>query len=416
MKNILFFLAATFSGLICFSCTKVIENVNPTPIPLTATEKRMAAEQNTFACNLFDALYQTKDYAGNVLVSPFSLQCALGMLQNGAEGETWEEIVQALQLEGYTPTEINDYFNKLVAGMSKIQPGITFRTANSIWSNQDIQMKKDFVHVNQSKYLAKVSSLDFSDISSLKKINDWCKKESEGMIAKAIDENQWTSSALMYLLKIVYFKAGWETKFQAKNTAESSFYAKDGTMKIPFMTNKLKDHGFFQNELFALSSLPYLNHAFSMRFILPNEDTPMGSVVEALAQKGYLESCLQKIERCNVVFKIPRFEIQMEHLDLEKSLHILNVKKIFSSEADFDKLADIKSYVSQIFQACRLKVDEEGSEGSAVTTIISDPTDIISPENPKEVTFCANRPFLFQIIENQTGAVLFMGKVESPEQ
>lgn len=172
MKNILFFLAATFSGLICFSCTKVYENVNPTPIPLTATEKRMAAEQNTFACNLFDALYQTKDYAGNVLVSPFSLQCALGMLQNGAEGETWEEIVQALQLEGYTPTEINDYFNKLVAGMSKIQPGITFRTANSIWSNQDIQMKKDFVHVNQSKYLAKVSSLDFSDISSLKKIND----------------------------------------------------------------------------------------------------------------------------------------------------------------------------------------------------------------------------------------------------
>ena len=182
------------------------------------------------------------------------------------------------------------------------------------------------------------------------------------------------------------------------------------------MTNKLKGHGFFQNELFALSSLPYLNHAFSMRFILPNEDTPMGSVVEALAQKGYLESCLQKIEHCNVVFKIPRFEIQMEHLDLEKSLHILNVKKIFSSEADFDKLADIKSYVSQIFQACRLKVDEEGSEGSAVTTIISDPTDIISPENPKEVTFCANRPFLFQIIENQTGAVLFMGKVESPGQ
>jgi serpin B len=55
-------------------------------------------------------------------------------------------------------------------------------------------------------------------------------------------------------------------------------------------------------------------------------------------------------------------------------------------------------------------VDEEGTEAAAVTSIGIGVTAM--PVNPLE--FHANRPFLYLITEEDTGAILFIGKVENP--
>lgn len=99
-------------------------------------------------------------------------------------------------------------------------------------------------------------------------------------------------------------------------------------------------------------------------------------------------------------------------MNLIPALQALGMKKAFTNEADFSSMSDIATYISLVQQATRLKVDEEGSEGAAVTVIEGD---LMSPLPEEEVDFFLDRPFLFQILEPSTGTVLFMGQVGSPE-
>jgi serpin B len=63
--------------------------------------------------------------------------------------------------------------------------------------------------------------------------------------------------------------------------------------------------------------------------------------------------------------------------------------------------------VSQIrHQAC-LEVDEEGTRVAAATA-----ADCEAAKEP--IPFRADRPFLFLLIERQTNAILFMGRVTNP--
>ena len=107
---------------------------------------------------------------------------------------------------------------------------------------------------------------------------------------------------------------------------------------------------------------------------------------------------------------MPRFTLENK-MDLTPALQALGMKKAFSGGADFSSMSDVATYISLVQQATRLKVDEEGSEGAAVTVIVSD---LMRPLPEEEVDFFLDRPFLFQIIESSTGTVLFMGQVSLP--
>ena len=58
-----------------------------------------------------------------------------------------------------------------------------------------------------------------------------------------------------------------------------------------------------------------------------------------------------------------------------------------------------------------VKVDEKGTEAAAVTVVVDEPTS--APAYPY---FQATRPFLFQIQDQLTGSVLFMGRVVDPTE
>ena len=159
------------------ACNADVEGpVSPTlqPIELNANEKEMATRQGDFASTLSLELYrQLGEKTDNWMVSPFSLQCALGMLSNGANGETREEILHALGLSQYSQEEVNAYFRKLIEGLSTVNSAIAVKTANSIWGNAGVSFKDDFQKTNIENYAATVSQLDFSDPSAVDQINDW---------------------------------------------------------------------------------------------------------------------------------------------------------------------------------------------------------------------------------------------------
>mgnify|MGYP001632423300 CR=1 FL=1 len=404
-----------FGMLLCLPFTACNDDVEeqsilPTmqPIELNATEKEMAAQQGDFASTL--SLELCRQLGGekmdNWLVSPFSLQCALGMLSNGANGETREEILHTLGLSQYSQEEVNAYFKKLIEGLHTVNSAITVKTANSIWGNAGVSFKDDFQKTNIENYAATVSQLDFSDPSAVDQINAWCDRTTEGLIPSILDEVD--PSATVYLLNSLYFKARWESEFAPEKTQQGDFTTSSGeTVKADFMQAERRGL-YVKNEWFTSTSLSYLNDSYAMRLILPQPGISIDQVLQALSESdGNLR---KNTILADINLKMPRFTLE-DKMDLIPALQALGMKKAFTNEADFSSMSDISTYISLVQQATRLKVDEEGSEGAAVTVIEGE---LMSPLPEEEVDFFLDRPFLFQILEPATGTVLFMGQVGSP--
>lgn len=404
-----------FGMLLCLPFTACNDDVEeqsilPTmqPIELNATEKEMAAQQGDFASTL--SLELCRQLGGekmdNWLVSPFSLQCALGMLSNGANRETREEILHALGLSQYSQEEVNAYFKKLIEGLHTVNSAITVKTANSVWGNAGVPLKEDFQKMNIENYSAMVSQLDFSDPSAVDQINAWCNQTTEGLIPSILEEVNPT--ATVYLLNSLYFKARWESEFAPEKTQEGYFNTSSGkVVKADFMQTQ-RMAAYVENEWFTSTSLSYQNDSYVMRLILPQPEISIDQVLQALSESD--GNLWKNVILADINLKMPRFTLENK-MDLIPALQALGMKKAFTNEADFSSMSDIATYISLVQQATRLKVDEEGSEGAAVTVIEGD---LMSPLPEEKVDFFLDRPFLFQILEPATGTVLFMGQVGSP--
>lgn len=403
------------SMLLCLpftACNDDVEEqaISPTmqPIELNATEKEMAAQQGDFASTL--SLELCRQLGGektdNWLVSPFSLQCALGMLSNGAAEDTRDEILHTLGLSQYSQEEVNAYFRKLIEGLHTVNSAITVKTANSVWGNAGVPLKEDFLKMNIENYSAMVSQLDFSDPSAVDQINAWCNQTTEGLIPSILDEVNPT--ATVYLLNSLYFKARWESEFSPEKTQEGDFSALSGKMvKADFMQTQ-RMAAYVKNEWFTSTSLSYQNGSYVMRLILPQPEISIDQVLQALSESD--GNLWKNVVLADINLKMPRFTLENK-MNLIPALLALGMKKAFTNEADFSSMSDIATYISLVQQATRLKVDEEGSEGAAVTVIEGD---LMSPLPEEKVGFFLDRPFLFQILEPATGTVLFMGQVGSP--
>lgn len=404
-----------FGMLLCLpflSCTDDVEeqSILPTmqPIELNVTEKEMAAQQGNFASTLSLELCRQlgDEKMDNWLVSPFSLQCALGMLSNGANGETHDEILYTLGLSQYSQEEVNAYFKKLIEGLHTVNSAITVKTANSVWGNAGVPLKEDFQKTNIENYAATVSQLDFSDPSAVDKINAWCNQTTEGLIPSILEEVNPT--ATVYLLNSLYFKARWESEFAPEKTQEGDFNTSSGkVVKADFMQTQ-RMAAYVENEWFTSTSLSYQNDSYVMRLILPQPEISIDQVLQALSESD--GNLWKNVVLADINLKIPRFTLENK-MDLIPALQALGMKTAFTNEADFSSMSDIATYISLVQQATRLKVDEEGSEGAAVTVIEGD---LMSPLPEEKVDFFLDRPFLFQILEPATGTVLFMGQVGSP--
>jgi serpin B len=87
-------------------------------------------------------------------------------------------------------------------------------------------------------------------------------------------------------------------------------------------------------------------------------------------------------------------------------LQDIGVKKIFNDGESLNGIAN-ELLVSLVQQNSYFSMDESGVEASSTTSAVVRPSASSSPT----ATMNVNRPFVFIIRENSTGAILFMGKV-----
>lgn len=372
---------------------------------LSDAQRDIIENNNAFALNLFG---QMKDFDSKV-VSPMSVSYLMGMLANGADGQTRQEIMKAIGCEKVSLRDLNEFYQMLITHANHFDKATTINIADYIALNCHYQLKDGFASTMQNYYKAGVESLDFSKASTLKRINRWCSDHTDGMIPKIIE--QVDADAVSYIMNAIYFNGTWTDKFDTRQTKLENFQSYTRDIKKTQMMHRDGKYQYMDNADFAAVNLPYGNGSYSMTVILPNRGKSIDEVMAGLDAKKVGE-LRRSMDECVVDLKLPRFTISQE-TSLNDIISKLGAPTMFTSGADFSNFASGNLSISKMLQKAKIEVSEEGTKASAVTMAMVAMT-ALRPE-PRKVEFHANRPFIYMITEHSTGAILFMGQYAGSE-
>lgn len=372
---------------------------------LSDAQRDIIENNNAFALNLFS---QMKGFDSKV-VSPMSVSYLMGMLANGADGQTRQEIMKAIGCEKVSLKDLNEFYQMMIACANHFDKAATINIADYIALNRQYQLKDGFASTMKNYYQAGIESLDFSKASTLKRINRWCSDHTDGMIPKIIE--QVDADAVSYIMNAIYFNGTWTDKFDTRQTKLENFQGYTRDIKKTQMMHRNGKYQYMDNADFAAVNLPYGNGSYSMTLILPNRGKSIDEVMAGLDAKKVSELG-RSMDECVVDLKLPRFTISQE-TSLNDIIGKLGAPTMFTSGADFSNFASGNLSISKMLQKAKIEVSEEGTKASAVTMAMVAMT-ALRPE-PRKVEFHANRPFIYMITEHSTGAILFMGQYTGSE-
>ena len=237
-------------------------------IELDAQQRSICEKGNDFARKL---LLQTTEENENVLLSPLSLQVALGMLANGANEDAYNEIVTTLEMADYSLTELNDYHRKLTSAIAdEGDPLVELTLDNSMWFREGLSVKNAFKENISTYYNAPFNSLDFGDTEKAKaEINNWAKEATRSTIKDL--QLPLDASTAMVLANAGYFLGKWDEPFDKKNTQEGIFYGNNGKNYTAQFMNAKRSLTYVETDSYQKAYLAFGNSSFYISIILPKE-------------------------------------------------------------------------------------------------------------------------------------------------
>lgn len=371
-------------------------------VKLTKEQKAFIQQNNDFSFKLYRAFCEAAP-SQNDLLSPISITYILGMLNDGAQGVTAREISDALGFGDNAAVVINEYCRALIEQAPAADPSVTLQLANIVAADNGIRMEDSFVQDMHDYYDAEVVSLCFSDSSGSDYLNEWCKKNSGGMIPKIADEIDPTT--VMALLNAVYFKATWTEKFDVVNTHNDTFYKEnDETVSLPMMWRKAQAL-YGSNDVYSQLCLPFgSGSAWEMYILLPNKDKTVNDVIKSISNNTWWCSTDSYL----VDIMIPRFST-VSDLELNEAISKIGVPSIFDpKKADLSGISkNGHLFVNKIKQKATIEVDEQGTKTTAVS--VADLALTSTGKSTREIEFHCNRPFVYLIRESSSGAIFFIG-------
>ena len=409
MKNHITFLFLIIAWLFILpSCEKQPAQDNEIPqIILRKKSAQIIEADQAFAFELFREVISASD-EDNIMISPLSVSYALGMTYNGAAGTTLDAFNDVLHFGDLNREEVNESYKDLMNQLLHLDDRVEFSIANSIWYRLGYNVLADFISTNQTYFDAMVSELDFSDPQAVDIINNWIEEKTNDKIKDMLDYIP--GDAVMYLINAIYFNAAWKYQFDRDETGPGTFHLQDGN---DHETDFMKVNGTFMytyTENFEAVELPYGDSTFSMVVILPDQEVEIDDLVAMMDVPTWNE-WFGDSEMKDVQIELPKFKYGFKDL-LNDPLINLGLGVAFSGDADFSLITPAGGiYISRVIHQTFIDVQEEGTEAAAATIV--ELRETAGP--PQPVFFHADRPFLYLIKENSTGAIMFMGKVGRPE-
>lgn len=334
----------------------------------------------------------------NVIISPLSAYQILGLTANGANGQSLDEML--LALENQNLEELNEINLEILKTSKDFS---TIEIANAIMTA--FTPKENFVDI-ALKYESSIEPL-----KSVIQVNNWCNLKTHGKIPKILDELP--PNTVMVLLNALYFKGEWVKEFSENLTSIKDFYNfndESKTKEIEMMSMKT-EFNFYEDNKIQIIEIPYQKDYMSAIIILPSKNIEINEYISEL-DDDIIQKNIKKMTKKEVQLQLPKFELEFSST-LNDILQKMGMVQPFSQvSADFTGMKEENDiYIGKVLQKTYLKVDEKGSEAAAITTVIIN-TKSMPRNNYKMIV---NRPFLFMLRNKklpENYEMLFMAKIE----
>jgi serpin B len=284
---------------------------------------------------------------------------------------------------------------------------------NAIWGQQGFKFNADYLDLLALNYGAGMRIVDYKTAAETARqtINQWVSTQTEDKIKDLLPPGSVTDLTRLVLTNAIYFNAAWATQFDKKMTQDAPFNLLDGSIvTVPMTRQNAKHYNYTGGSNYQAIELPYDGRELSMVVLLPaaGQFKPF----EAALTGAQLNQILEKLgSSASVDLTMPKYKVETE-LDLVDNLQQLGMSAAFDpSQADLSGMNGKKDlYISGVVHKAYVSVDEAGTEAAAATGVVVGTTSM--PSDIKQFTM--DRPFIFLIRDNATGAILFLGRVMDP--
>ncbi|HKJ68347.1 MAG TPA: serpin family protein [bacterium] len=384
-------------------------------LQLTQTQQKLLHQQNSFGFTLFREL--DKHHPGdNLVFSPLSVSMCLGMMLNGAAGETFQAMRQTLGFEELIPGEINTSYRNLLDQIHSADTGVDLHLANALWIDTTFfqgawQIKENFLNTCQSCFDAEVHELNFHQPEAIEMINHWFTQQTDGELTGTLDEIKGTE--VMFITNALYFLARWTHPFDPFVTRKAPFYLQDGGTMQCAMMHALEDFLYYETQTCQIVDLPYGDGYFCMTILLPKAGTSTHTLIDEMTAEQW-HHWTDALMDYHVALYVPRFQIN-QNTSLTDPLSGLGMDIAFDyKQADFSNLCsrcNCMFSISRVLHQTVLRVNEEGTLAASGTI---GGYRYIGARDVWDVSMIINRPFVCVIRERSTNTILFLAKVMMP--
>ena len=404
---------ATKAAVAAVLTLMLCSNLTLTHASRSSIDTRLTQAASRFSFKLYDQILKQRKNNNNTFVSPASVMLCMAMAYNGADGSTREAMARALELDAMSLDETNRAFADLKSALAPTDPKIQINIANSLWARKGFELNPAFVERSKQHYAAEIATIDFSDRHAADSINAWVNNNTQGKIAKIVD--QINPDDVLFLINAIYFKGKWQVEFKKENTKPDVFKLSNGDQKQVSMMSQSGDFRYYKGKDFQSVVLLYGEGRVSMYVFLPDEQTSLDQFEKNLSPENW-DLWMNSVRTTPGKLKLPRFKVEWES-SLNKSLAALGMAEAFDAgRANFSLIgkSPARIFISEVRQKSYCEVNEEGTVAAAVTSAEMTVTSVQKPREP--FVMKVDRPFFFAIRDNLTGVVLFMGSITNPGQ
>ncbi|XP_049922927.1 plasminogen activator inhibitor 1 [Epinephelus moara] len=368
-------------------------------------------KQTDFGLKVFSQLAQ--DSADkNVALSPYGVASVLAMAQLGAAGNTRRALTAAM---GFSLQE---------RGMSRVQRLLQrdlsseegVETASGVMVERKMSLEKGYRRALAKAFQTHPNQVDFTKPDqAVSVINSWVSDHTAGAIPEFLASGSLTDETRLVLLNALHFQGLWKVPFDPKLTQERMFHCANGS-NVPVhmmrLTNRFSYGEFVTADGvdYDVIEVPYEGDSMSMLLVSPFEPEVPLSILSADLSSQKIKQWRMELRNVKRQLAMPRFSLNSE-VDLKTALLNMGLGDMFNlATADFTRItSDERLCVSKVLQRVKIEVNERGTKGAAATAAV-----MFSRMAVEEITL--DRPFLFLIQHKLTGAVLFMGQFNQPQE
>ncbi len=343
----------------------------------------------------------------NFMVSALSLSNSLGMVLNGAKGETADEISQVLCANNGA-----EDFNKSLYTFNNAI-GKELLSINSIWykNSKTLNIEKSFLQTSADYYGAAARKISF-DQEGKNLINEWVKESSAGNINGIIDNIE--ENSVMYLINALTFESPWSNQYPDSSIATGEFTTLQGNkVSVDMMTSRESAYIEYKGAKGFVKPYAMANYLFAA--VLPPQNININDYIAYLSGDD-IKVMANNYKEQDVIVSLPKFSFEYS-FEANDALSNMGIKLAFDGKkADFSAMGKMNNkqniYLSKVIQKTYIKVDNQGTSAGAVSS--SEMAVKTSLSQAESLVF--DRPFIFMILESNCNVPVFIGVVNNPAQ